>query len=282
MAMLKYPQGKSRASIYIDFSTEAVARVVPFLPLYFDEILITDPAHHPWSLKPEMNPIASPNRFVSDTYEYLISVISVMPQILMKRLNFVPDPFNFSQAVRKNLISRAQKRQKAVPLSARDREASERKVRRMTADCLARLPDGRFLEQIKSYDPLLSDKQAVDCMNFFREERRKDPRYLPNVELSKDGSVLFWRTGGNLEQMMMVIGLTNSIPIFESDMRLAEVSEISDAQSEFHDKLIFEIPLFISNDHFLLEIIRDLEPFIKNERLDERFVRVEGKTRWQN
>lgn len=100
-------------------------------------------------------------------------------------------------------------------------------------------------------------------MEFIRSHRKKDIVHLPNRNFKDSGDLVCVRSGGNLEQMMMLSELCRAVPISNSDTRTMEVKSVSDEITNMPRKIEFKLPLFLSNEPYIFEALRSEEIFVK-------------------
>lgn len=267
LLMLKRDGKKSRAITYVDFSSEAVGQTINSLPLYFDEVLAPDPTHFPWNMKPEMNPIAHPEQFVEDTYKILLGILFAAPSISHGRLFLVPDIIDFNHDAREKLWASAKKRFFDVNIGERDKKASKRMMKRAYFHALTKLPDESLRMQIKKSDQSISESDVEAVMRHLRKKAASDLQNLPNHKIPSDGDLMVMRSGGNLEQMVLMSNLTKSMAVTESDTKVSEIHAVSCSQSSFHAPLKLTLPMFSSNEMFLLEVLREETPFDQFRKL---------------
>lgn len=267
LSLLTVSNVGTSAILYTDFSPEALGRTLQSLVLYFDHIFIPDPVHTPWNMKEECNPIANPDQFVEDTFKILNGILFSFPLMMMKRLSYVPDPMDFDPEIRKVLIQSAKKRFSDVSVGPRDKKRFENTMKTTFFSTLSRLPENTLKNYVKRSHPSLSGRKLDDFVKYMKKKNADNPLHLKNRDFSKNGDLICMRSGGNLEQMLMLSEILRAFSVSESDTRMTEIQLLSNENSKYHKKISFSLPMFLTNDSYFLEVLRDEEIFKKARTL---------------
>ena len=75
-----------------DTRPEVVTRDVFQFALYADEILVINPFHNPWFIKPEFNPIENPGKYKSDTVKIVLFARLLDGWVREGLVTLIPDP----------------------------------------------------------------------------------------------------------------------------------------------------------------------------------------------
>lgn len=181
--------------------------------LYTDEIVVTNPFHHPRTIAPEYNPIVNPSQYKQDTLEMVFFVAALSPWIAAGIVHLIPNPADYDYELRREVWRLAEKRFEGVDpyksLSSEERAQIEVEGKEMLLRTISRLPEEAQISQIKRALPNITDDEIKGQLEYIREQRKNHKLWL-DQPLPEDGELRIMRLGANLELGLFIAQLTGS------------------------------------------------------------------------
>lgn len=113
--LLPRPQNRRARALFmglVDARTVSMS-VTGVLP-YFDEIVLVHPFPNANILRPECNPISSPEKFREQTLRNAFIMLLLEPEIVDGRVHMVPDPVDYDAGFRQEIMALAKDAEKVV------------------------------------------------------------------------------------------------------------------------------------------------------------------------
>jgi hypothetical protein len=83
-----------------DIGPETALRNLVRFSLYSDHLFAINPAHNPWVLQGQYNPIENPDQFKADSLKLLRFLFQVSPRVESRMVLLIPDPGDFNFALK--------------------------------------------------------------------------------------------------------------------------------------------------------------------------------------
>jgi hypothetical protein len=204
-----------------------VPGLVTSLCLYFDEVLIINPFANPSSRSPKYSPTESPSQYKQDTLRNVILLVQLAPFIEQGFVVLLPDPCDFSPALREELIALAGSRN--TVMDEDDRDQFKHLFRDDFERTLSGLPISSLKSQIRTMSPELSDDELSDVLDHMVKKREEDPLALLQEDAFRKGGQLHTLVMmPNYEMSLYLCQLTGSIPYTNMRFRWKEFTENSE------------------------------------------------------
>ncbi|MGN5353155.1 hypothetical protein ACQ4P5_13900 [Ralstonia sp. L16] len=211
--LLPRPREDTFRAVYMGMLEARLAgSVVVGMLSFFDEIVISNPFMNPGLVRPEFNPLDSPDLYKVTTVENALLMLSLWPLIDYGILHVVPDigDFNleFAQASQKAAEARTAG---ADGLVAKEDYARQALTLYKMLIGINRMPEGALLSHFKAERPGSSPREIAAMVAATKEMIAQDPyALLQPAEEGKYGSFLFLK-GFALESGIFFAALTGAV-----------------------------------------------------------------------
>lgn len=202
--------------------------------LYFDQILIIDPFHTPWSKKQKYNPLNDPQIYLRDTLKLVYFLTLVSPLIESGKLVLIPNISSFNPTLNERFYRLAESKE----LTPEQEQAvvSSSKLNKRKIDEIIRLiasqPETKREYIAKSF---FKETYNPVILKLARTAREEDPICIGrDIEL-KDFMVA--RTGAMLEEALYLCAKFEAIPFSSLKVRTIQFSQLSDSISAISSTL---------------------------------------------
>jgi hypothetical protein len=185
-------------------------------------------------MRPEYNPIENPDQFKSDTVNVLHFLFSVAPWIDAGLLSIIPDPGNINVRLKWATVRLAQARLGDREPDERDLEEARAVGRDELRRVLIALPEESLFGLLEKSGQTLSHDQKQEFLVYARRELRSDPVALeqPVADNYREGQLLPFRGGANLETALMICSITGAFPYTNMHTKWREIIEAREQLSE--------------------------------------------------
>nr|WP_281720378.1 hypothetical protein [Nitrosomonas nitrosa] len=184
--------------------------------LYFDQVCIVDPFINPWAINEENNPIKHPQQYEEDLLKLVYDLIVLSPWIETDQILFVPDPTDFNQKFKWDLLKTVEKKRERE-LTSEEKEEMEKMQEAHTVILFRyiwRLSEDSQRHFLKQRSPHLSADEIDAFIEFGKRERARDPIAVDRVFTEKDnaGYMNLSRTGAGYEMSVIICRLLRAVP----------------------------------------------------------------------
>ena len=168
--------------------------------LYTEEIIVVSPFLAPLTMKEEFSPIANPQKYRQDTLELIYFAFALAPWIEAGIVNMIPNPMDFDFRLRKEIYSMATARYEAnkKEFDKEINEIAKAEGKQEYMRMMKRMPIDSYKRRLKEFKPNLSPSEIDKYIEYFLEQRKKDPLLL-DEEMSSEAEMKIKRMGANLE-----------------------------------------------------------------------------------
>jgi hypothetical protein len=225
------PDGSLRALYLGDIYPSEIERNIVRFGLYADELLIVDPFHNPWVLKPEFNPIDNPHQFKADTIKLLWFLASMEAWIQAGIVRLIPDPSDYLPGLRTQSWKSAKERLRGKGPTADDYARGQEQGRQDFKRSIFSLPEDAFIRAMEKAGAVLDEKTRQAMLDLRRRELDSDPIAIEGG-LERGGQLINMRSGGNLEIAMFVAQATGAFPYTNIPFRWRELTDARDQMTE--------------------------------------------------
>lgn len=211
------------------YSGELDCKILPWklfsLGLYFDKVYIVNPFPNPCSMKDEFKPSIYPEKYLATTYDLFIMIISLIPWIETGQIQILPNPFLVDFPLRKLSIENIEERNKCFTFQPDD-DFIKRKTFQEFERILFLTPEESIEQTAKKLFPTLSEDLIVEFAKDIREKKNKPLSWTKSLE--EIGPQFHTdKIGENLEAIMYLAHLTNSIPYTYLKFKREEIESIN-------------------------------------------------------
>ena len=189
--------------------------------LYADQILLVNPFDNPNVMAEEFNPIHHPGEWRIQTLRLVYQLKLLAPWIEAGLVVLIPDPGDFSRALRVKTWGLAETRLKGWKPSSEDLDQSV--IRERTRRSLLLMPRSYLERKAREVSPGISDDEVREFVEDIERDRANDP-LLPNDTLDRmPGQMMAARMGANLEMGMYICQATGAFPYTNVKFRWKEI-----------------------------------------------------------
>ncbi|MGH6958447.1 MAG: hypothetical protein ACREEW_17415 [Caulobacteraceae bacterium] len=230
--LLPKPDGRPRAVYTGVLHPEAITDFALSAGLYFGQLLIENPLPHPRTLRPEYSPIDNPQTYRSEVLKAITFLLDIMPLVEIGLVNLVPDPCNFNDHLREQMMLMARERNEGrtikPPPNDRGRRVLEADGRRSimmlaSDDALMRVAR-EAADELGEPQPSLEDIRAG-----WEEMKRRDRLAVlqpePLTAGEAGGQMTMTRLAPNFEMAMYLAQATGAVIVTDSAQRWRELVE---------------------------------------------------------
>lgn len=222
-AIMPKPDGRLRALYLGDVYPDMIAKNILRFSLYSDELMVIDPFHNPWRLKPQYNPIENPNQFKADTIKLVYFLFRIAPWIRSGIVSLIPDPSDFYSGLRVDSWGMAKARLGSFEVPEEDKAEARERGRENFARTLYAMPDKDILRMIeRSGQSNLTERQKAAVLSYARRKVEDDPIAL-DQPLDEEGQLNAMRGGANLEIALLIAQVTGAFPYTNIHFRWREI-----------------------------------------------------------
>lgn len=190
----------------------------------FEEFLIQTPIVNPNNLKPEFNPIKSPNQYKYQAIKDFLFMLDLEPYIDYGYINLIPDPSEFDLELKKAMFSMAKKRNHIEDIKSRvDHEIYCQLTVEDILNATAMMPlDNRIKMLTNKFN--LTEIEAIKFLNEFGNYFETSPlTLLQTLSSEKSGQFIQYCMGPNYEMALLIAQVTGSVVITDSESRWQEL-----------------------------------------------------------
>ena len=213
ISLLPAPSDKLRGFYIGETKPYGIVNNLLRYSLYTDEIIVTNPFHHPRTLAPDFNPIIKPSQYKQDTLEMVFFVAALSPWIAAGIVHLIPDPGDFDYELRRQVWRLAEKRYEGrdplKSMSPEEEKRLEAEGKEMLMRMMSRLPEEARISQVKKALPHLTDEEVQGQLEYMKKQRKAHKLWL-DQPLPEDGELRIMRMGANLEMGLFIAQLTGS------------------------------------------------------------------------
>lgn len=211
--LLPRPRDDTFRAVYLGALEPRIANsVIVGMLSFFDEIVIPNPFINPAIVRPEFNPLQSPDSYKVITIENVLLMLSLWPFIEAGIVHVFPDigDFNidFAQASTEAARRRTHDSQQLI---AREDYSRREILAYKTLIGINRMPDQAMAAHFRSERPRISQDQISELVTATRETISEDPYAL--LQPAQDGKfeTLLFQKGFALESGIFFAALTGSV-----------------------------------------------------------------------
>ncbi len=226
--------GQLRGLYLGDIRPDFTFRNLTRFSLYSDQLMVIDPFHNPWTLRPEYNPIENPDQYKADTLNLLHFLFSVAPWIQAGILYLIPDPGSLNVSFKWETVQLAKARIGDLDISPKDLEAGREVGLAEMKRMIFALPDDQLISWIEKSGPKLSEEDKRQWLAYARQELRNDPVALeqaPGMN-NREAQIMPFRAGANLETALLLCNVIGAFPYTNMMFRWQEIVGARDALDE--------------------------------------------------
>lgn len=184
--------------------------------LYFDQICIVDPFINPWAINEAHNPIKHPQQYEEDLLKLVYDLMLLSPWIETEQIVFVPDPADFNQKFKWDLLKAVEQRREREFTSEEKEEMGEMQqaLSEIQLRYIWRLSEDSQRYYIKQRSSQLSAEEVDAFIEFGKQERARNPIAVDRTFTKKDtsGYIQLTRTGAGYEMSMIICQLLGAVP----------------------------------------------------------------------
>lgn len=192
----------------------------------FDELLIESPIVNPNNVKPEFNPIKSPEKYKYQALKDFLFMLEMEPFIGLGLVNLIPSPTEFDLDLMHAMMEIANGRSQSGIVSVINEQEYRLHYRLMTEDLLnsmAMMPRDAKI-QILVHQIGLTEEQAIETVSELEHQAEASPLTMLQQLKSGEGGQLFQsRIGPNYEMALFVAQVTGSVLVTDSGSRWREL-----------------------------------------------------------
>lgn len=226
MSLLPRPDSRVLRALYTGLIDPRVTyKNIACFSFYVDEIWIQNPFVNGNNMRKKYSPIEKPEEYRSDTIKNLMFFFLIIPLIEIGVVNLFPDPWNFSYALRMEVMREAEKRRDSIQLD----EKSFKEVEKLYSDDFKRtlfsLPDDKLRGLIKQYSPEMSDEELSKLVDYIKRVKPQDPLadLNPSKSIEKWGQMMLSRITPNLEMSLFLAQAMGAMIITDHPYRWTEI-----------------------------------------------------------
>lgn len=269
-ALLPRPDARRVRAIYmgiIDPRTIA-SSVISWLP-YFDEIVAIHPFVNARNIRPEYSPIESPDQHKTQTLKNVMLLMSLQPFIERGWVHLVPDPMEFSAAIRQTILSFGEQYRNTRPspmsqdpeLKLLAKDDFERSMLQCSDDSLRRL--------IRKSSSQIEDQQLESILKYMKRKKEADPLALLQGPLGRSGEMMMMR-GVSVPIALFLANLVGAMPYTDLNSWLGNLKDFAvdpdDKEAENLSSIALSLRssqlIFETNPEFALQT-RDVDVFVE-------------------
>lgn len=226
MSLLPRPDSNVLRALYTGLIDPRVTyKNIACFSFYVDEIWIQNPFANGNNMRKEYSPIENPEQYRSDTIKNLMFFFLIMPLVEIGVVNLFPDPWDFSYALRMEVMREAEKRRDSVKLD----ERSFKEVKKLYSDDFKRniysLPDDKLRSFLKQASPEMPDEELSKLTDYAKRMNAQDPLadLNPSKSIEKWGQMMLSRITPNLEMSLFLAQAMGATIITDHPYRWAEI-----------------------------------------------------------
>ncbi|WP_165987893.1 hypothetical protein [Caballeronia sp. SBC1] len=178
---------------------------------FFDEIVIANPFMNPAIVRPEFNPIQSPDSHKVNTIENVLLMLSLWPFIEYGMVHVVPDIGDYNFEFAQTSMQAAEARVNGADIVAKEDYPHLAQLRYKSLIAINRMPEGALASHFKSERPTSSADEIAEIVSKIKETIAQDPyALLQPASEGKYGNFLFQK-GFALESGIFFAALTGAV-----------------------------------------------------------------------
>lgn len=239
--------------------------------LYSDQLLVVDPFHNAWTLRPEYDPIANPDQYKADTLKLLHFLFSVGPWIDTGVLCLIPDPGTLDASFKWETARLAKTRIGDREINQADLDAGYETGRADLMRVILALPEDQLIACIEGAGSKLSEEEKRNILSYARQKLRNDPIALeqPPGDNKTTGQITALRSGANLETALLLCNVFGAFPYTNM---MSKWEEIVGARDALNETARVWSPLTKAFQDLDFRFLNDVDPkFIQRIRDEGRF-----------
>ncbi|MDL2286577.1 DUF4238 domain-containing protein [Desulfococcaceae bacterium OttesenSCG-928-F15] len=190
----------------------------------FDEFLIETPITNPNNVKPDFNPIQSPQKYKYQALKDFLFLLTMEPFIELGLVNLIPDPSEFDLALMRAMMEMARNRNHTEEILC---EQERRLYFRLAVEDLLNsigLAHNDTKIQLLMYDLGLTKEKAIETITELELHAEVSPlMLLQQLNLGEGGQFIQHRIGPNYEMSLLMAQTTGSVLVTDSDSRWREL-----------------------------------------------------------
>ncbi|MCE5339609.1 MAG: DUF4238 domain-containing protein [Planctomycetaceae bacterium] len=223
------------------------------LSLYFDKFYICNPFPHPCCTKESYNPILNSEHYIVSTYNFILTIITLLPWIDTGQLQILPNPFALDFSFREIAMANAKKK-KQYNIQG-DQEFFCRQMMLQLENILFITPDEILERTIKNLIPNIPQNIIFEIAQDTREKKKKNTLLVGKTIEKLGEQYLLYKTNEMVEIMFYMAKLTNAIPYTYLNFQKNELDSLNDLQN---NSLQFKINTFNCDDGYLVRSFKDV------------------------
>ncbi|MBB3428303.1 hypothetical protein FHT85_005328 [Rhizobium sp. BK312] len=228
LSLLPKPDGRARCVYTGNLHPNAFLEHGVGVPLYFGETLIEHPFLHPGTVKQDFNPVENPHAFRQEFLKSAFLFLNVMPLVSIGLLSLVPDPCCFDFNLRDEVHQLAERRVKALQLTAEDYAALSEHARQDTRRSIMSMSEDVMIAQLRRQNPALTDDDLAVEMRMLQHMKEADPLAVlhtgPEVQGERGGQFSAMKLSPNVEMAMYLAQATGASIVTDSPLRWRELA----------------------------------------------------------
>lgn len=255
--LLPRPDQKVLRALYTGLvDPRTIINNVTSYSIYFDEILVMNPFINPTYMKPEFNPIHSPNQYKQETLKNVLLFMQLIPFVESGIVNIIPDPCSLNLHLQKQIMEMAQSRLKGYKMNSEHTKQMEELMKDDVQRNITGLPDEYFKKKILAAKPDLSHKEIEDVLLYMKQKRLEDPLTLlqPTIPGKDGGQILIAHLTPNFELGFFLAQLTGSLIYTDNKHRWMEILSVLSQADKAKESLWEPLEMYMRSLSFIYEI----------------------------
>ncbi|WP_139852003.1 DUF4238 domain-containing protein [Acinetobacter pullicarnis] len=227
----------------------------------FEEFLIQIPIMNPNNLKPEFNPISSPNQYKYQALKDFLFMLELEPYIEYGYINLIPDPSEFDLELKKAMFEMAKSRSHLKVVNSKaDREACLLLGAADLLNTTSSMPiETRIKMLINEFN--LDEIEAKQFLQEFDSHIETSAlTLLQPISSEKSGQFIQYCMGPNYEMALLIAQITGSVIVTDSESRWQELISAQHRNQGLiiypWNRMLNELDIAPIDDQFLKKIIK--------------------------
>jgi hypothetical protein len=221
--LLPCPQDKRSRALYLGLTdARTLSTSVTGLLAYVDELVIVHPFVNARGVKPEFSPIHRPAAHREQTLRNVYVLLLLEPYIRAGRIHLVPDPLDYDEGFRHEIMAMTQGSGADIELGPIDKALSRALGHDEMMRAVKRLPPAEMKTYIQRRIPAgtddLTEEDVESVVRVWKDELEEDPLALlePPSSAAADGEFKILK-GFSRETGLFVATLTGAFVYTDSD-----------------------------------------------------------------
>ncbi len=223
------------------------------LGLYFDKVYITNPFTHPCCVRDSYNPLKNPDQYLVTTYNFILSIIPLIPWITTGQIQILPNPFALDFSFRKIAMDNVEKREESLDFR-QDKDFIKIQYIRQFERLLFATPDKALEQTIKNLIPNIPENLIAEIVKDIRVRKKNSPLLWAKSLKEIGPQFIIDKICENMETIVYLSHLTNAVPYIYLRLKKDEMESINaiPASSTEH-----EMKLLDCIDGFFIKALKD-------------------------